>query len=105
MVYAQVCFHAIVEAWLGCDAGWAGVKSVPIATVFRSKEQNRTNLVRFSEFLVLLSRFVVGGQGIIPARVWIEEEKLGLILGGSAESRQKPNIRCPIPDAQFKKPV
>jgi hypothetical protein len=53
----------------------AFVKSVPIGTVFGSKGQKRTNLVRFSGFLVLLSRFVVGGQGIIPARRWIQEEE------------------------------
>jgi hypothetical protein len=62
----------------------AGVKSVPIGTVFRSKEQKCTNLVRFTGFLVLLSRFVEIVQGIIPAPAWIEEEEgLGLILGGS----------------------
>jgi len=32
-------------------------------------------------------------------------EGLGWILGGSDELKPKPNTRCPIPDAQFKKPV
>ena len=58
----------------------AGVKSVPIGTVFGSKGQKRTKLVRFSGFLVLLRRFVVVVQEIIPARGWIEEEGLGLKL-------------------------
>jgi hypothetical protein len=68
----------------------AGVKSVPIGTVFWPKGQKRTNLVRFSGFLVLLSRFVVVAQGIIPARGWIEEEGLGWIQGGSEEFKLIP---------------
>ena len=52
----------------------AGVKSVPIGTVFRFKWQMRTNLVQFSAFHVLLSRFVVVVQGIIPVRARIQEE-------------------------------
>ena len=71
----RLCFHAILRAWLAWDAGCLGwCKSVPIGTVFRSKGQKCTKLVRFSGFLVLLSRFVVVVQGIIPARGWIQEE-------------------------------
>ena len=62
------------HGWLGMLVALAGVKSVPIGTVFRSKGQKSTNLVRFSGFLVLLSRFVVVVQGIIPARRWIQEK-------------------------------
>jgi hypothetical protein len=47
-------------------------------------------LVRFLGFLVLLSRFVVVVQGIIPARGWIQEEGLGWILGGSEELKPDP---------------
>jgi hypothetical protein len=56
--------------WLGCGmlVALAGVKSVPIGTVFRSKEQKCSNLVRSSAFLVLLSLFIIVVQGIIPAR-------------------------------------
>jgi hypothetical protein len=61
-------------AGFGMLVALAGVKSVPIGTVFRSKRQKRTKLVRFSGFLVLLSRFVVVVQGIIPARGWIQEK-------------------------------
>ena len=81
---SRLHFNGLLPGVLSCDprgmAGFgklvalAGVKSVPIGTVFRSKGQKCTNLVRFSGFLVLLSRFVVGGQEIIPARGWIEEE-------------------------------
>jgi hypothetical protein len=63
------------HGWLGTLVALAGVKSVPIGTVFGSKGQKSTNLVRFSGFLVLLSRFVVVVQGIIPARGWIQEEE------------------------------
>jgi hypothetical protein len=66
------------HGWLGMLVALAGVKRVPIGIVFGSKGQENTKLVRFSGFLVLLSRFVVGGQGIIPARGWIEEEGAGL---------------------------
>jgi hypothetical protein len=55
-------------------------------------------LVRFSVFLVLLSRFIVVVQGIIPARGWIEGEGLGWIQGGSEGMK-------PILDTQFKKLV
>jgi len=44
------------HGWLGMLVALAGVKSVPIGTVFRSKGQKCTNLVRFSGFLILLSR-------------------------------------------------
>ena len=63
------------QGWLGMLGSFAGVKSVPIGTVFRSKRQKCTNLVRFSAFHVLLSRFVEIVQGIIPARGWIQEEE------------------------------
>jgi hypothetical protein len=38
-----------------------------------TEQQKCTNLVRFSGFLVLLSRFVVVVQGIMPARGWIQD--------------------------------
>ena len=66
------------HGWLEVLVALAGAKSVPMGIVFRSKGQKRTQLVRFSGFLVLLSRFVVVVQGIIPARGWIEELGLGL---------------------------
>ena len=65
---------------------------MPIGTVLRSKKQKCTKLVRFSGFLVLLSRFVVGGQGIIPARGWIQEERLGWIQGGSVLEGGQPQL-------------
>ncbi len=98
MVYSQVYFHAILRAWLACDAGcllWC--KSVPIGTVFRSKRQKSTNLVRLSGFLVLLSRFVVGGQGIIPARRWIQEGGLGWIQDGSEGMELNPTREPDLP--------
>jgi hypothetical protein len=58
---------------------------VPIGTVFRSKGQKRTNLVRFSAFLVFLSWLVVVLQGIIPAQAWIEGEGSGWIQGRTEE--------------------
>lgn len=50
----------------------------------------RTNLVRFSAFLVLLRRFVVGVQGIIPARGWFQEE-------GRAKENQPLALRAQEP--------
>jgi hypothetical protein len=61
------------HGWLGMLVALVGAKSAPIGTVFRSKERKCTNLVRFSGFLVLLSRFVVVVQEIIPAPGWIRE--------------------------------
>ena len=52
-----------------------------------------TKLVRFSGLLVLLSRFVVGGQGILPARGWIQEGGLGWIQDGSEGMKLKPYPR------------
>ena len=83
-------FLAVIKALHDPQVSLAGVKSMPIGTVFRSKGQKCTNLVRFSAFLVLLSRFVVVVQGIIPARGWIQEEGLGWILGGSEELKPDP---------------
>jgi hypothetical protein len=72
-VHFQVCFmRSSGHGWLGMLVALAGVKSVPIGTVFSSKGQKCTKLVRFSGFLVLLSRFVVVVQGIIPGRGWID---------------------------------
>ena len=85
------------HGWLGMLVAFAGVKSVPIGTVFRSKRQKSTNLVRFSGFLVLLSRFVVGGQGIIPARGWIQEGGLGWIQGGSEGMELNPTREPDLP--------
>jgi hypothetical protein len=57
---------------VGSKGTTPGQNSVPIGTVFRSKGQKCTKLVRPSlGFLVLLSRCGIGVQGIIPARGWI----------------------------------
>ena len=97
MVHFQVCFmRSSGHGWLGMLVALAGVKSVPIGTVFRSKRQKCTKLVRFSGFLVLLSRFVVVVQGIIPARGWIEEGDWAgfwAAAGNEAESpTQEPDL-------------
>ena len=93
------------QGWLGMLVALAGVKSVPIGTVFRSKGRKCTKLVRFSGFLVLLSRFVVVVQGIIQQpRGWIEEEGTWLDSRrqqwNGAESPILPHegtgARCPL---------
>ncbi len=95
MVYSQVCFHAILGARLAWELVGL-VKSVPIGTVFRSKGQKCTNLVRFSGFLALLSRFVVvvRSRGYTSARMDLGVG-LGWLLGGSEGMKPKPNIREP----------
>jgi hypothetical protein len=73
----------------------AGLESLPIGTVFSSKGQKRTNLVWFSGFLVLLRRFVVVVQGIIPARGWIREERAGLDSGRQQGNEAESPTREP----------
>ncbi len=90
-VHSQLCFHAILRVWLAWAAGCPGwCKSVPIGTVFRSKGQKCTKLVRFSGFLVLLSRFVVVVHGIIPARAWIREGGWAGFLAAARELKPIP---------------
>jgi hypothetical protein len=62
-------------------------------------------LVRFSGFLVLLSRLSLLFGGFDQREDGFRRRGPGWIQGGSEELKLKPDTRCPLPDAQFKKPV
>ena len=57
--------------------------------------------MRFSGFLVLLSRFVIGGQGVIPARGWIQGERVGLDSGRQRGIEAESHIAPTGPDNQL----